>query len=781
MTDHRLRLDLPVLLPEVDDERDQCVERLQEALAHQRGIDRAHIDREEGQAVLCLHYEPNLVPLERVRRMAEDAGADISRRFKHETFHVRGMDCGDCAASLEHILGRKPGMVNVQVSYAAERMRVEFDASQLSLAEIGSSIEHMGYEFERTPKPRAWLERNWQLVLSLVSGASLLGGFLGQVVLGFPFAVSLALYLVAYAAGGLDTTRHGIAAARHLRFDIDFLMIVAAAGAAVLGRWAEGAFLLFLFSLGHALEHHAMDRARRSIRALGELVPRSARVRREGREFDLPVDALVRGDLVIVRPGERLPVDGQIRQGRSAVDQSSITGESMPVDVGPGDDVFAGSVNGEAALEVDVTRLAQDSTLSRVMKLVEQAQTQKSRSQRFTERFSRVFVPVVLGAVALAATLPPLAGWLTWSEAFLRAITLLVAASPCALAISTPSAVLSGIARAARSGVLIKGGLYLEDLGDLDTLAFDKTGTLTAGHPAVTDVVPMGDFEATDVLAAAAAVEAHSTHPLAQAVLAFAQSQGVVPGDVQGVVSVGGRGARGRLNGELIRLGNLRLFEDDGVKVPAGAVGRMAELEDEGKTATLVGRGGQILGIIALADQPRPEAAETMKRLKAAGIRRLVMVTGDNLRVANAVGADLGLTEIHAGLLPEDKVRTLRALAEGRGAVGMVGDGVNDAPAMASARIGIAMGGAGTDVALETSDVALMADDLSQLPFAVALGRAARRTIRQNLGVAMATIALLVPAALSGLATIGPAIVFHEGSTLLVVANALRLLRFRDR
>jgi Cd2+/Zn2+-exporting ATPase len=779
MAEEHIRLDIPVLLPEVEDERDQCVARLRESLEGNRGIERVHIERQDGQAALCLHYEPNLVSLDQVQRMAQNAGAEISRQFRHTTVHVRGMDCADCAASLEHILGRMPGMVNVSVSYAAEKMRLEFDTSELSLDAISDRVDWMGYTFEPPPETESWLRGHWQLALSLTSGLMLGLGLLSQFVFGFPPTVALIFFLLAYVAGGLDTTRHGLAAAFHLRFDIDFLMVVAAVGAALLGRWAEGAFLLFLFSLGHALERDAMGRARRNIQALGELMPRTARVRRNGEEIERPVEDLQRGDRVVVRPGERIPVDGEVLEGVSAIDQSPVTGESQPVDRGAGDAVFAGSINGQAALVVEVTKLAKDSTLSRVVQMVEDAQTQKSPTQRLTERFSRVYVPAVLTAVALTISVPPLVGWLPLDEAFLRAMTLLVAASPCALAISTPSAVLSGVARAARTGVLIKGGVHLEHLGQVSAIAFDKTGTLTLGRPVVSDVVPFDGWDENGVLALAGAVEINLTHPLARAIADRAESQAIDLPSAADVETIGGRGVQATVNGDAVLLGNRDLFEGRQIEIPLSIAERIEALESQGKSVVLISQGGQLAGLLGLRDLPRPEAQQVMARLRAIGITELVMLTGDHARVAQAVADELGMTNVHSELLPEDKVDAVRQLTETHAAVAMVGDGINDAPAMAQATLGIAMGGAGTDVALESADVALMADDLSKLPMALALGRQARRIIRQNVLIALGVIAFLVPSALFGWASIGPAIVFHEGSTLIVVANALRLLRFR--
>jgi Cd2+/Zn2+-exporting ATPase len=620
-----------------------------------------------------------------------------------------------------------------------------------------------------------WFAEHRELILSGCAGLLLLAGWLAGRA-DAPRGLSLGLLLGAYAAGGFYTLREAVESLRKRQFDIDTLMLVAAAGAAALGAWEEGALLLFLFSLGHALEHLAMDRARKAIEALAELAPKTAMVQRKGMEMEVRVEELLRGDRVIVKPGQRIPADGQVDSGTSAVDQAPVTGESMPVDKQPGDKVFAGTVNGEGVLVVEVTKLAQESTLARMVTMVAEAQTQKSPTQRFTDRFERIFVPVVLIGAVLLIVLPPLFGF-PFAESFYRAMAVLVAASPCALAIATPSAVLSGIARAARGGVLIKGGVHLENLGVLTAIAFDKTGTLTVGKPKVTDVVVITGDEAR-LLTVAAAVESRSAHPLAQAVATAAKERGLSWREAGQVEAVTGKGVRADFEGQKIAIGNARLYEEG--SIPEALQQHVLRLQAEGKTIMLVQVDGQFLGVVALADTPREGVREVMERLSQLGIQKTIMLTGDNEGVGRSIANSVGLSEVKAGLLPEDKVKAMEELEARYGQVAMVGDGVNDAPAMARATVGIAMGGASTDVALETADVALMADDLSRLPFAVALSRASRRIIRQNLWVSLGVVALLIPATLFGWAGIGLAVLVHEGSTIVVVINALRLLAYKD-
>jgi len=774
MSRRKVLLDLALALPELPDEQDACVSRLTELLEAE-GLEKAHLVRDDDTARLCLHYDPERFSVSQVRSQVQAAGARITERYRHESLRIDGMDCSTCATVIEHALGRMDGVLEAAVSYGTKRLRLEFDSEKISLDAVVQRIRALGYGVVEEGQARGgWVEQR-ELILSLGAGLLLLAGWL----LGFtatPPTVSLGLFIGAYATGGWFALRDAWQSLRQGRFDIDTLMIVAAGGADALGAWAEGALLLFLFSLGHALEHRAMDRARRAIEALAELAPRTVLVQRDGGEVEVPVEELQRDDRIIVKPGQRIPADGEVLAGASAVDQAPITGESMPVDKQAGDPVFAGTVNGEATLEIRVTRLARESTLSRMVKMVAEAGAQRSPTQRFTERFERIFVPVVLVGAGLLIALPPLFGF-PFAESFYRAMAVLVAASPCALAIATPAAVLSGVARAARGGVLVKGGAHLENLGTLRAIAFDKTGTITRGEPKVTDIVPF-DVEENALLETAAAVESRSGHPLARAIVNAAQARDLRWPEAGELESVAGKGVRASFNGETVAIGNLKLFRDE--TVPADVRTAVTRLEAEGKTTMVVQAGERFLGVLALADTPREGAGEVLERLHTLGIRKTIMLTGDNERVGQAIGNAVGLDEVRAGLLPEDKVSAVDELLRRHGQVAMVGDGVNDAPALARATVGIAMGGAGTDVALETADVALMADDLSKLPFAVALSRAARRIIRQNLWLSLGVVAILIPATLTGFAGIGPAVIIHEGSTLVVVLNALRLLGYRE-
>lgn len=641
-----------------------------------------------------------------------------------------------------------------------------------------------------------------ELIFAILSGAFLITGWLLEFS-SIPAKYLLPVYVLSYFFGGYYTLIESLGKLKLQQFEIDFLMLVAAIGAAILGNWAEGALLLFLFSLSHALEHVAMGQARNAIESLANLAPDVALVRRDQQELEVLIDDLKIDDIVIVKPNERVAADGFVIKGKTSIDQSPITGESLPVEKFPVDDlhwarkhephlpfenrVFAGTINQHGAIEIMVTRLTTETALARVVVMVNEAENQQSETQRFAQKFERIFVPVVL---IFVATL--LFAWVLISESagdsFYRAMAVLVAASPCALAISTPSAVLSGVARAARGGVLIKGGGPLEELGKIKSIAFDKTGTLTKGKPSVTDVITAEGVSKTDLLVTAVSVERLSDHPLAAALVRDAID--LLPSEyhpssprfptAENLVSKTGQGVTATLDNSVISIGKSSFFHSDALAPEDRALfDSVADLEQQGRTVMVVKQADQFLGFIGLMDTPREHAKETITRLRSIGIESMSMLSGDNQNVATAIANAVGVDQAFGDLMPADKVRKIKLLQDD-GAVGMVGDGVNDAPAMATANVGIAMGAAGSDVALETADVALMSDDLAKLPFAIRLSKMTKTIIIQNLWVSLGMIAFLVPATLFGL-PIGPAVILHEGSTFIVVLNALRLLGFSEK
>ena len=839
----KLKIKIPVILPQVPNEKDTCVERLIQELQAKEGIEKVHVADANGEDVpqLCFHYDPDIISIDRIQSLAERTGAEITEKYGHLLIEVKGIRHTRQARTIEKSLLAINGVLEASVS-ASGMVRLEFDKKQTNFDEISKQIEKEDLQIQRSAsnendytevsnkkqessKKQDTKEqtstkghehkegethedgeahahggifgKNTELIFAIICGTLLGIGFGLSYVASIPDWVSLSLYIGAYFFGGYFTAKEAIQTVAKGGFEIDFLMLVAAIGAAALGEWAEGALLLFLFSLGHALEHYAMEKARKSIAALADLAPKTALLKKDGKTEEVGIEKLIIGDIIVVKPNSKISADGVVVKGKSSVNQAPITGESVPVDKIPVEDtgkdysadddikdenrVFAGTINGNNTLEIKVIKEAKDSTLSRLVKLVNEAQTQKSPTQLLTDKFEKYFVPSVLILVgillfALLVIDEP------FSASFYRAMAVLVAASPCALAISTPSAVLSGVARAARGGVLIKGGRPLEDLGVITALAFDKTGTLTEGKPKLTEVVPLGDIEENELLKIAVAVENLSDHPLAKAVVRDGKERlkGTDITDASDLEAVLGKGIKASLGKDKIYIGNLDLYEDlDDAKPSEDISNKVKELESGGNTTMLIRRNKEYIGIIALMDTPREAAKETLKKLKEIGIKRMIMLTGDNQKVADAVAKEIGLTDAWGSLLPEEKVDAIKKLKEQESKVAMVGDGVNDAPAMANSTVGIAMGAAGSDVALETADIALMADKLETLPFAIGLSREAKAIIKQNLWVSLGIVALLIPSTIFGLANIGIAVVIHEGSTLLVVFNALRLLAYK--
>lgn len=876
----KIRLVLPLVLPEVTNPRDQCIGRLIQSLSGRPGLDRVHLKPgESGESLLCLHYDPALITVARLRELVHCVGAELTEKYGHYATRINIPLHARNARLLSSRLRGMPGVLEAEVS-ASGAVRVEYERDLLSEADLAQRIFAMGGTVEgagarghdAAPGAGQLAERNIvaiadariaksgttppnereqapaatspvdatahdhdagheheteaqhahahddkaeahaghdhahggifgersELIFAVLAGACVLAGWLVERTGWGPDWLPVLLYCSAYLFGGYFTTKEAIENVLARRFEIDTLMLVAAAGAAALGKWAEGGLLLFLFSLGHSLEHFAMGRARRAIEALAKLAPETALLKRGDATAEVPVETLKPGDIVLVKPNERLPADGVVIKGNTSVNQAPVTGESVPVDKQPVEDgaaaiaafdrtsassrVFAGTINGSGAIDVMVARLATQSTMARVIQMVADAEAQRSPTQQFTDKFERIFVPVALALVGLL-----MFAFLvideSFSDSFYRAMAVLVAASPCALAISVPSAVLSGVARAGRGGVLVKGGGPLENLGSLTSIAFDKTGTLTEGRPKLTDVVPAEGVSEKELLAIVLTVESHSDHPLASALIEGAKarlSQESQVSSADNVKSITGRGIQASVDGEIVYIAKPILFEElGGTGLPESLVKTNDQLIKNGRTTMIVRKGERYLGTIGVMDTPREVAASVMTRLRALGIERLIMISGDNQQVADSVAKSVGLTEARGDLMPEQKVEAIKQLREQHGKVAMVGDGVNDAPAMANSTVGIAMGAAGSDVALEAADVALMGDDLGQLPFVVGLSRQTSRIIKQNLWVSLGVVAVLIPATIFGL-NIGTAVLFHEGSTVLVVINALRLLAFRD-
>jgi len=712
---------------------------------------------------------------------------------KRLEFTIEGMDCGDCALTIEKAVAGLPGVQTAAVNFGAARLSVTPANGRLDgmATVIKRKVSEAGYRatplLRHTTTGEAPFWRRDRKVLTTGIGAAFaLVAFVSSL-FGVPAWVVNALFAVTIVVSGLGFARAGLLALRVGRADMNLLMSVAAAGAVALGDWAEAATVILLFAFGGTLQAYTLQKTRGAIKALMDLSPSTALVRRADRttglpimrEMRVPVEEVLAGETVLVGPGERVPLDGVVLNGTSSVDQSSITGESVPVDVGPESEIFAGTINGQGVLTLSTTSAAGDTTLARIIGMVEEAQARRAPSQQFVDRFSAVYTPFVIAGAVLVAAVPPLLLAQPFAEWVYRALVLLVVACPCALVISTPVSIVSAIGAATRHGVLIKGGDALEELGKIRVIAFDKTGTLTEGRPQVVDVWAADGDEAR-LLTIAAAVEARSEHPLARAVVHAARDlrDGSPAPEANGFIALPGLGARAEIEGQTVYVGSPRLFREEGIALD-GVASILDKLVAEGNTCVLVGTRDGALGIIALADKPRPGAKEAIEELRRAGVRHIAMLTGDNRRTADAIARQLGVDNYHAELLPAEKVEAVRRIAAEHGSVAMVGDGVNDAPALATANVAIAMGIAGTDAALEIAEVALMSDDLSRLPYALTLSRKTLEVIKTNIGVSLATKGVALALASAGMLPLWGAIMADMGVSLLVTLNGMRLLGYK--
>jgi len=693
------------------------------------------------------------------------------------------MDCSEEVAAIERAMKPIHGVMGVRANIVASTVTIYHDGSVDAAVLVGavnssgvkvkngtSSEEGRGHVLSRVA------------VLVMISGISTGIGILVQWMgfktgwqPGIPFAVAI-------LSGGALVFPKALRSLRTFSLDMNVLMTVAVLGAVAIGEHAEGAAVVFLFALSELLESWSVGRARRAIQALMQLAPETALVRRNGNVLEVPAKEVAVGEAVLVKSGQKVPLDGTVISGTSSIDQAPITGESMPVEKNVGDAVYAGTINGEGSLEIRTTKAAGDTTLSRIIKLVEESQEQKAPTQRFVDVFAKYYTPAVMVLAVLVCIVPPLIFSAPWMDWIYRALVLLVIACPCALVISTPVSVVAGLTAMARRGVLIKGGAYLEALGGLRALAVDKTGTITEGKPRVLDVLPFADTTPEEILRIAASIDTHSMHPLAQAVVRRAKESGVAFDPAENYQAKTGRGAEATLAGHAYFVGNHRFAHELGV-CSEKLEKQLAGIEAEAKSVVIVGHrphadcAGEVLGILTVGDAIRPNAAEAIRQIHAAGIRKIVMLSGDNARTANAIARQAGIDEALGDLLPEHKIEQVKKLAAEFGKVGMIGDGVNDAPALAAADVGIAMGAAGTDTAIETADVALMRDDLMMVSQAIRLGRRTLGIIRFNIIFALGIKAVFLTLALLGHTSLWLAVLADTGATLLVVANALRLLR----
>jgi len=691
-------------------------------------------------------------------------------------FRVEGMDCSEEVVILERRLKPLAGVEAVSADLIGQRLHVKYDAAKLTTSAIvdaaGQTGMRMWLEHEEPTVEGGDITWRWRLMVAC-AGAMTAG--LGFSAVGRPAAAS-AFFTAGALVGGIFPVRRAAAAIRSRTLDINTLMVVAVAGALALGEALEATAVVFLFAVAQWLELRTMAGARQAIRSLMDLSPREALVKRGAAACRLPVEDIRVGDEILVRPGDKVPLDGVVATGHSDVNEAPLTGESLPVDKGPGDGVFAGTINGRGALDVRVTRLVRDTRLARIIHLVETAQASRAPIQAFVDRFARVYTPAVLALAIIMAVAPPLVAGADAGTWIYRALVLLVISCPCALVISTPVSIVSAVSAAARNGVLIKGGVHLERLAGVRAVAFDKTGTLTKGELRVVDVLALGTWPPQEVLRYAAAVEARSEHPVARAIVAHSRAGGVEVPIASSFVSVPGMGAEARVDGVSVRIGNARLFHERGMTVPDGP-----GLDGQRRATSMVfvSVDDILAGALAMADRPRDTAREAIELLRGHGVRWVAMLTGDHEGTAARVAEELGLDEYHAGLLPDQKYARVQSLSRRHGPVLMVGDGINDAPALAGADVGIAMGAAGSDAALETADVALMSDELLRLPYAIRLARATLRNVRMNVAISLTLKAAFLVMAIAGTATLWMAVLADTGASVIVVGNALRLLRAR--
>jgi len=696
----------------------------------------------------------------------------MSRHFK-----IRGMDCAEEVAILKSEIGPLVGgEERLSFDILKARMTVSAPPGEVSEATILKAVERTGMgaqvwrEGSEAAAPAGIWQRWGRTALTLVSGLATAGGFATQ---------ARALFAVAILAGLWTVLPKAWFALRRLRPDMNLLMAVAVVGAIGIGEWFEGATVAFLFSLSLALESWSVGRARRAVAALMDLAPQMARVRQpDGGEEEVPAEQVEIGTVFVVKPGERIPLDGRVVSGLSAVNQAPITGESVPVDKAAGAEVFAGTINGDGALEVQSTKRAEESTLAHIIRMVEEAQSRRAPSEQWVDRFARIYTPAVMALALAVLVVPPLLFGAAWDVWIYRALVLLVIACPCALVISTPVSIVAALAAAAHNGVLVKGGLFVEIPARLRAVALDKTGTLTWGRPAVVEVLPLAGHDERELLQRVGALEARSEHPLARAILAYTKHRGIAVAPAEDFQILQGKGATGRFEGREYWLGSHRYLEERGQETPE-IHERLEAMSRAGRTAVVVGTGEHVCGLIAVADEVRPESKAAVQALRDAGVQAVVMLTGDNRGTAEAIGRETGIGEVRAEMLPAEKVAAVDELLARHGPVAMIGDGVNDAPAMARATISVAMGAAGSDAAIETADVALMSDDLAKLPWLIRHSRRTLRVIRQNIAFSLLVKAVFVVLTFAGFASIWAAIAADMGASLLVIFNGLRLLRAR--
>lgn len=784
-----------------ENHEEECAEIIYDVMADEDGIVQVSVDAQAGE--VTVDYDPQQINETAVAQLSQSLTPVFNRQWQSCTMRLGktgGRTCESCALRLENKLKQLDGVHAASASFMGGSLTVKFDDAQLTPQTITHYVQKMGVPVAPEPTGKAgrplreitsqkrqyweWFKGNPEAIFTVITLLAMLASLLANSLNAPPF-VATACYIIAYLLGGYYGLKGGIESLRQRTIDVDLLMILAALGAALVGEPFEGAMLLFLFSLSNVLQDFAMDRTRSAIRSLMELRPSTARIQRGDQIIELPIEKVQVSDLMLVKPGDRIALDGVVVDGQSSVDQSTITGESIPVSKTVGDKIFAGSINKNGTLDVRVSKLAKDSTIAKLIQMVEEARSEKAETQRFIDQAEQYYALGVIILTALFIVIPPTLLNVPFDDAFYKAMTILVAASPCAIVISTPATVLSAIGNGAKRGILFKGGIYVENAATIKVIAFDKTGTLTIGEPQVTDIYTAADYSEDELLALATAVESKSEHPLAQATINAAEERQLTIPKISAFQSITGKGVEAVIDQRTIRVGNLRLFAEQEMAGLEAVQDVLTTYQNDGKTSVLVAEigadgNGRILGVIAYADVLRPDAPQVIADLHKRGIEHIVMLTGDHELVARHIAQQAGVDEVFADLLPEDKVTAVKQVQEKYGPTIMVGDGVNDAPALATADIGMAMGAAGTDVALETADIVLMGDDLKNIPYVIGLSHKTRRTLIANLTFAISAIVVMILLIIFRDLPLPVAVLGHEGGTVLVSLNGMRLLRYHE-
>lgn len=753
-----------------------CAVTLEKGLSNRNGVESVKVNYAAGKMTVSAVNSGIFETIPGyVKKFGFEAEAEHTAK-KPDVYEIAGMDCGSCAATIEKHLGGNSDVQSVRVNFSTGKMHI---SHTLTSEQIVKEVQKSGFDAKPVTLRNQKNEDQPAIKafpVTTVSGILLALGFLGSFT-AVPEWVVTAFYAAAIVIGGYKPARSAFYAVKSRSLDMNVLMVSAAIGAAVIGEWFEGATVVWLFALGNSLQNRSIERTRDSIRSLINLTPSEAMIKTENGQMKKNVEDISINEIMIIKPGEKIPLDGEIIAGISSLNQAPITGESLPVDKEPGDNVYAGTVNESGSLEVKVTRLSEDTTIARIIHLVEEAQEKKAPTQAFIDRFAAIYTPIVFILALLVMVVPPLAGFGTWGEWFYRGLALLVVACPCALVISTPVAIVSAIGNAARNGVLIKGGTFLEKAGAIKAIAFDKTGTLTEGKPKVTQVIALQDDSDT-LVSIAKTIEEHSTHPIAKAVISYANERNISAKDGSDFTAIAGKGATAVIDGTEYFAGKPKLFNEMGIST-AHINERIDEMQNEGNTLVAVGTRDQILGLIAVADTVRDITVSSIEKLKQAGISEMVMLTGDNEGTAKKMAAETGVDRYFAELMPEDKVTAVKKLQNEGKQVAMVGDGINDAPALATADLGIAMGGAGTDTAMETADIVLMADNLEKLPHTIRLSRKALTIIKQNIWFSIITKLAALVLIFPGFLTLWMAVLSDTGAALIVILNSMRLLKLK--